>query len=66
MKKKFTRGGHAKQRSDIKGRVLIKIMLLDKSRGGHHVIKGNMIKGITLEDTKVSGVYEAIEKALFD
>lgn len=63
---KFKRSGHAKKRQDEKGRVIISIRLQDITRAGQNVVKGNMTKTISIDDTKVGEVFEAIEKALFD
>ena len=60
---KFTRAGHKKIKDDYIGRVVVKIMLVSS---GHNSIKGNLTKSIQVEDAKVSAVYTAIEKALFD
>ena len=63
---KFTRGGYlaGTKAVDGTGRVLVRISLLVPS-SGHKQVKGNCVKTITLEKTKVSTVYDFLCSRLF-
>lgn len=66
MKKKFKRSPYdRKTLKDNEGNVTIRITLCDKDKRGCS-IKGNLSKTITIQNAKVSEVYKALEKALFD
>lgn len=63
---KFVRAGRGSvNKSDLEGRVNVTIRLLDPSGANSKPLKGNLSKSLTIDKTKVSEVFEAIEKALF-
>ena len=60
--KTFKRGGYRHDRIDTTGKVVIKIMRCDKA---HQPVKGNLFRSIIVQESSVSEVSAAIERALF-
>lgn len=50
-------------RTNKKGKVSVVVTLRDPVRGGH--MKGNLTKSLTVNGSKVSVIFEVIEKMLF-
>lgn len=65
IKKKFKRSprSHTGKRTDSKGTVLVSIQL--RTSAGEYV-KGNLFRGLTVRNAKVSDVVAMIEAALFE
>jgi hypothetical protein len=60
----FKRAGESKDKTDITGKVIIKVLLEDPELKGHRHMKGNLNKSIAIESATVSSVVDAIEQAL--
>ena len=64
--KKFKRAGQTKNKSDAKGTVRVTIVLQDINAVAGKQLKGNLSKSFSVDDTKVSEVYDALVKFLFE